>query len=105
MEDLGAATVVENGVADRDRYAEATALLVDLHGRDFPTALPVGDEVYRLPTYDIEAMLVEVELVIDWYAQAIAKVAVPSGARMQFLAIWRDLLSPILAERADLDAA
>ena len=99
MEDLGAATVVENGVADRDRYAEATALLVDLHGRDLPDALPVGDEVYRLPTYDIEAMLVEVELVIDWYAQAIAKVTVPSGARMQFLAIWRDLLSPILAER------
>jgi len=26
-------------------------------------------------------------------------VTVPSGARMQFLAIWRDLLSPILAER------
>src|SRR5208337_3713811 len=100
MEDLGAVTVVENSVADRDRYAEATALLVDLHGRDLPDALPVGgDEVYRLPTYDIEAMLVEVELVIDWYAKAIAKVTVPSGARMQFLAIWRDLLSPILAEQ------
>src|SRR5271166_2305149 len=100
MEDLGAATVVENSVAARDRYAEATALLVDLHGRDLPDALPVGgDEVYRLPTYDIEAMLVEVELVIDWYAKAIAKVTVPSGACMQFLAIWRDLLSPILAEQ------
>ena len=38
-------------------------------------------------------MLVEVELAIDWYAPAVARVTVPSGARMQFLAIWRELLS------------
>ena len=44
-------------------------------------------------------MLVEVELALDWYAPWIAKVTVPSGARMQFLAIWRELLAPILASR------
>ena len=44
-------------------------------------------------------MQVEVELALDWYAPAVARVAVPSGARMQFLALWRELLSPILAER------
>jgi hypothetical protein len=43
-------------------------------------------------------MLVEVELALDWYAPAIARVTPPSGARMQFLAIWRELLGPILAE-------
>ena len=99
IEDFGAATVVEDGVPNGARYAEAVALLGDLHGRDLPDSLPVGDEVYRLPVYDIEAMLVEVELAIDWYAQAVAKVTVPSGARMHFLAIWRELLSPVLAER------
>ena len=99
IEDFGAATIVEDGVPNAARYAEAIALLADLHGRDLPDSLPVGDEVYRLPTYDIEAMLVEVELAIDWYAPAVARVAVPSGARMQLLAIWRELLSPILAER------
>ncbi len=99
IEDFGAATIAEDGVPNGARYAEAVALLADLHGRDLPDCLPVGDEVYRLPTYDIEAMLVEVELAIDWYAQAVAKVTVPSGARMHFLAIWRELLSPVLAER------
>ena len=44
-------------------------------------------------------MLVEVELALDWYAPAIARVAVPSGARMQFLALWREILSPILGQR------
>jgi N-acetylmuramate 1-kinase len=99
IEDLGQATVIEEGVPNGSRYAEAVALLVDLHGRDLPDSLPAGEDIYRLPTYDAEAMLVEVELVIDWYAPAVAKVTVPSGARMQFLAIWRELLQPVLAGR------
>src|SRR5271157_2462083 len=99
IEDLGEATVVEDGVPSAVRFAEAVALLDDLHGRDLPDRLSAGDDIYRLPTYDAEAMLIEVELVIDWYAPAVARVTVPSGARMQFLAIWRELLSPILAER------
>ena len=97
IEDFGTETVLEDGVPNGARYVEAIALLADLHGRELPDALPVGDEVYRLPTYDIEAMQVEVELALDWYAPAVARVAVPSGARMQFLALWRELLSPILA--------
>jgi aminoglycoside/choline kinase family phosphotransferase len=99
IEDFGAATIVENGIPVGSRYAEAVSLLVDLHGRDLPEILPLGDETYRLPVYDIEAMLVEVELALDWYAPSIARVTVPSGARMQFLAIWRELLAPILASR------
>ena len=44
-----------------------------------------------LPVYDIDAMLIEVELALDWYAPAIARGAPSSGARMQFLdALARD---------------
>jgi hypothetical protein len=43
-------------------------------------------------------MLVEVELALDWYAPAVARATPPTGARMQFLAIWRELLGPILAQ-------
>ena len=99
IEDLDESTIVEDGVPNGARYAEAVGPLVDLHGRDLPDILPAGEDVYRLPTYDTEAMLVEVELVVDWYAQAVAKVTVPSGARMQFLALWRELLQPVLAAR------
>ena len=100
LEDFGSATVAEGGVPDNARYAEAIALLADLHGRELPQSLPVGDESYALPVYDIEAMLVEVELVLDWYAPAVARVTPATGARMQFLAIWRELLGPILAQPA-----
>ncbi len=98
IEDFGSATIAQNGVPDGARYAPAIAVLADLHGRDLPPSLSAGEEPYEPPVYDIEAMLVEVELVLDWYAPAIARVTPPSGARMQFLAIWRELLSPILAE-------
>jgi tRNA threonylcarbamoyl adenosine modification protein YjeE len=98
IEDFGTETVVEHGAPSPARYAEAVALIADLHGRDLPDSLPVGDDLYRLPTYDIEAMLIEVELVIDWYGSAVARAAVPSGARMQFLGIWREILAPVLAE-------
>ena len=98
IEDFGSTTIAQSGVPDGARYAPAIALLADLHGRDLPPSLSAGEEPYELPVYDIEAMLVEVELVLDWYAPAIARVTPPSGARMQFLAIWRELLGPILAE-------
>jgi hypothetical protein len=96
-EDFGSATIAENGAPDGARYAPAIALLADLHGRDLPPSLSAGEESYELPVYDIEAMLVEVELALDWYAPAVARTP-PSGARMQFLAIWRELLQPILVQ-------
>jgi N-acetylmuramate 1-kinase len=100
IEDLGSATIADAGAPDGARYATAIALLADLHGRQLPTSLPAGEESYVLPTYDIEAMLVEVELALDWYAPSVARVTPPTGARMQFLAIWRDLIGPILAQPA-----
>ena len=98
IEDFGRTTIAEHGVPDGARYAPAIALLADLHGRELPASLPAGEETHEPPVYDVEAMLVEVELALDWYAPAIARVTPPSGARMQFLGIWRDILQPILAE-------
>jgi N-acetylmuramate 1-kinase len=100
IEDFGVATIAEGPTPNGAHYAEAIALLAELHGGELPDSLPIEDETYELPVYDIEAMLVEVELALDWYAPAIARVATPTGARMQFLAIWRELLQPILAERS-----
>ena len=79
IEDFGSTTIAQNGVPDGARYAPAIALLADLHGRDLPPSLMAGDEAYEPPVYDIEAMLVEVELALDWYAPAIARVTAAVG--------------------------
>jgi len=98
IEDFGAETIADERGPNAARYAEATALLADLHGRTPPRELPADGETYALPVYNAEAMLVEVELALDWYAPAVARTNPPSGARMQFLALWRDVLAPILAQ-------
>jgi len=43
-------------------------------------------------------MLIEVELALDWYAPAIARGAPSSGARMLFLGLWREVLTPVLTQ-------
>ncbi|MFZ0208334.1 MAG: tRNA (adenosine(37)-N6)-threonylcarbamoyltransferase complex ATPase subunit type 1 TsaE [Roseiarcus sp.] len=99
IEDFGDETVADENGPNASRYAEATSLLADLHARSLPSELPVGHETYTLPVYDIEAMSIEVELALDWYAPVIARGSPSSGARMQFLALWREILAPVLGPR------
>jgi aminoglycoside/choline kinase family phosphotransferase len=97
MEDLGDQFIAGPDGPIAERYSVAVDLLAELHRRALPAELPVDDETYAIRPYDAEAMLVEVELALDWYAPYVAKVAPASGARAQFLTLWRDALAPILA--------
>jgi tRNA threonylcarbamoyl adenosine modification protein YjeE len=97
LEDLGDQFVAGPAGPIADRYSVAVDLLAELHRRNLPAELPIDDETYAIRPYDAEAMLVEVELALDWYAPYVAKVAPASGARAQFLALWREALAPILA--------
>jgi tRNA threonylcarbamoyl adenosine modification protein YjeE len=98
IEDFGAETIALRDAPDPARYAEATALLADLHDRNLPSELTIDGERYALPVYDIDAMLIEVELALDWYAPAAARITPAMGARMQFLGLWRDTLTPLLSQ-------
>ena len=97
LEDFGSETIVDANGVNPSRYAEAAALLADMHMRALPRELLFAGESHTLPVYDLDAMLIEVELALDWYAPAIARGAPSSGARMQFLGLWREILSPPLA--------
>jgi hypothetical protein len=92
----------QDGVVDAngpipDRYAQAAALLAHLHSRDLPKTVPVAGETYAIPPYDLEAMLIEAELLPDWYAPHLAGVQLASGARAQYENVWRALLVPLIA--------
>ena len=96
LEDFGDETICPKGGPKSDRYAETAALLGDLHGRKLPESVEFEGAVHVIPTYDIDAMSIEVELVLDWYAPAVAGVVVPSGVRAQFLSLWRERLDGAL---------
>jgi tRNA threonylcarbamoyl adenosine modification protein YjeE len=100
IEDFGEETIAGSDGPNPSRYAEATSLLAQIHSRTLPEALSIAGETYEIPVYDVDAMLIEVELALDWYAPAVARGAPSSGARVQFAGLWREALGPILAAPA-----
>ena len=100
IEDLGDTPVTDADGPIADRYLEAVALLARLHSGTLPSIVPVGNSIYAIPDYDLDALLIEAELVIDWYAPSIAKVAVPASGRASFMATCTRLFDQVLAEPA-----
>jgi N-acetylmuramate 1-kinase len=97
LEDLGSEGVVDENGPVPNRYAEATQLLARLHATTLPQVLPVAEAIdHVLPPYDLEAFLIEVDLLLDWYAPHIAKTHIPGSARIEFTNLWTDALAEIL---------
>ncbi|MGH6663450.1 MAG: tRNA (adenosine(37)-N6)-threonylcarbamoyltransferase complex ATPase subunit type 1 TsaE [Pseudolabrys sp.] len=79
------------------RYEVAADLLAMLHRLPLPGVLPVEPGVdYALPRYDMEALLIEAELLIDWYLPFL-DVTVSSARRDAYVTLWRDALASALA--------
>jgi hypothetical protein len=102
IEDLGRELVVdgEPPAPIEPRYEVAINLLAALHGMALPDVLPVEPGVdYRLPRYDLDAFLIEVELLIDWYLPFL-DARVSDTKRDAYVTLWRDALEPALAAPA-----
>ena len=72
IEDLGSEPVVDENGPIPERYAEATrAAGPAARQRPCRGVLPVAEGIdHALPPYDLEALLIEVELLLDWYVPA-----------------------------------
>jgi tRNA threonylcarbamoyl adenosine modification protein YjeE len=95
LEDLGTEGVVEGDppAPIEERYSAAVDLLAELHRQPAAATLTVAPGIeYRLPPYDIDAFLIEAELLLDWYMPHRDGV-VSAAARSEFTALWRDALS------------
>jgi N-acetylmuramate 1-kinase len=96
LENLGDRTLADADMPVLERYAEATRLLAKLHGMDLPGTLPIGDgRDHVLPSYDLEAMLIEVELLLDWYLPHVVGKAVSGSVRAEFLNLWGEALGTL----------
>jgi tRNA threonylcarbamoyl adenosine modification protein YjeE len=100
LEDLGDRGVVEGDppAPIAERYRTAVDLLIALHSLKLPGELPLAPSArpYRLPSYDAEALMIEIELLLDWY---LPRLAAPptTTARNAFLSFWRHAIEPVLA--------
>jgi tRNA threonylcarbamoyl adenosine modification protein YjeE len=99
LEDLGSDLFVEGDppAPIEERYTAAVDALLSFHGYEVVDTLPVTDEIqYRIPHYDMDAFLIEAELLLDWYLPG-WNVAITGPTRATFVALWREVLTPVLA--------
>lgn len=79
------------------RYGGAVDLLAALHAKDLPTTLPLrGGTTYTIPPYDLQAFLIEAELLLDWYLPHRGRT-VQQSDRSEFVALWKQALAPAIA--------
>jgi N-acetylmuramate 1-kinase len=101
-EDFGSAGVVEGDPPAPivERYEAATDTLAALHREALPEILPLASQItYAMPSFDTEALLVEIGLMLEWYLPD-RGVEPTAGLRAEFVAMWRDLLAkPAAAAR------
>ena len=94
IEDFGDEHVVEGDppAPVEERYEIAVDALLALHQQQLPDVLPVAPHLeYRIPAYDMDAFMIEAELLLDWYLPSL-DAAVSDDARSAFQSLWRALL-------------
>jgi len=97
IEDLGDELVVTGDPPTPidSRYETATDLLAELHQEALQDTLPVEPGAnYRLPRYDMDAFMIEVELLLDWYLPKL-DARVSDAKRETYRTLWRDALLPV----------
>ncbi|HEX7922939.1 MAG TPA: phosphotransferase, partial [Bradyrhizobium sp.] len=93
-EDLGAESVIEGDPPQpiAERYEAAVDMLAALHREALPEQLPLtSDESYDIPVFDIDAWLIEIGLMLEWYLPD-RGVQPNEELRSDFLGMWRGLL-------------
>jgi N-acetylmuramate 1-kinase len=98
LEDLGDDGIVsgEPPAPIRERYEVAIDALLTLHGKRLPDVLPVAPHVeHRIPSYDMSALLIEAELLLDWFLPRL-QAPMPDSERGSFRRLWRELLQPAI---------
>ena len=68
IEHLGSGSFLDAGKPIASRYAAAAELLAMMHGRKWPSRVEAAKGVHHVvPPFDRDAMMIEAELLVDWY--------------------------------------
>ncbi len=99
IEDFGSESFVEGDPSRpiAERYETAADVLAALHWKKLPEVLPLAPQItYAIPTFDVDAMLVEIGLMLEWYLPD-RGIEPSNNLRAEFVMQWRDLLGKATA--------
>ncbi|HLI99672.1 MAG TPA: tRNA (adenosine(37)-N6)-threonylcarbamoyltransferase complex ATPase subunit type 1 TsaE [Bradyrhizobium sp.] len=98
-EDFGKESFVEGEPPHpiAERYEAAVDVLAALHRDPLPETLPLAPQIaYTIPAFDIDAMMVEIGLMLEWYLPD-RGAELGEAQRGEFVTQWRDLLGKLSA--------
>ena len=90
LEHLGTAAFLDpEGQPVAERYAAAAELLAMIHGKHWDDRLEAAPGViHEVPPFDRDALMIEVELLVDWYVPAVSGAAASDTLRDGYRAAW-----------------
>ena len=101
-EDFGSAGIIDGDPPQpiAERYEAAVDMLAALHRESLPETLLLTPQLaYDIPVFDIDAWLVEIGLMLEWYLPHRGR-ELSHQQRDEFIAMWRTLLEkPAAAPR------
>ena len=84
----------------REPMKAAAEVLADMAKRDWPSTAPVrGGPDHHIADYDLEAMMIEVDLLPSWFWPLQKKSEVSSEIRNEFSNAWRTILANVGSHR------
>jgi N-acetylmuramate 1-kinase len=97
IENLGSGSfTAPDGTPVPGRYAAAAELLAAMHGRPWPHEAEAAPGVtHVIPPFDRAAMLIEVDLLLDWYVPATKGREASREERAGFAKVWNAALDSI----------
>jgi hypothetical protein len=102
IEHLGSDSFLVDGKPAADRYVAAAELLAAIHGKSWPDRIETAPGiVHTVPPFDRDAMLIEVELLLDWYVPAVTGHPAGLALRDDFRNLWDALIDRL--QRAELN--
>lgn len=94
IDHLGAeGLLTSDGAPILERYALVSELLAFMHRQHWSDRIAVAPDTFHVvPPFDRDAMLIEAELLIDWYLPAIRGQSASEAERDAFRAAWNTVL-------------
>lgn len=97
IEHLGDGAFLDaDGKPVAERYEAAARLLSEIHAQRWPDMMPTGyGPVHHLPPFDRDAMLIEAELLVDWYVPYVTGSLPDDALKADYLRLWNEALDRI----------
>jgi tRNA threonylcarbamoyl adenosine modification protein YjeE len=86
-----------------ERYAAAAELLAMMHGQQWSYRLEVAPGIFHeVPPFDCDAMMIEAELLVDWYVPAVTGAPPADELREGYRRQWDDLFARLSGRETTL---